>query len=214
MRSTPRENPITVSGVTGTNQPYGQHDPYSPAQPHDPSGGWQQPPAYYTQPIQAPPPRRGMSTGAIIGIVVAIVAVLCVGAAVAFTLVPPPKEKPLAADGNAGTPAPYDTSQPDAGTPTSTPASAAPAAGPMTTFGDGTHEVGTGPGQIPPGTYTAVVPDQAFDLCLWSRLRGFSGEGKDVIAFGTGNKGDKQRVNIAATDKGFDSNGCGTWGKA
>lgn len=152
-----------------------------------------------------------MSTGAIIGLVVAIVAVLCVGAAVAAALVPAPKDKPPAADGNAGTPAPYDTSQPTAA---ATSATAPPAAGPLTSFGDGTHEVGSGPGQIPPATYVAVVPKAAFDFCMWSRLSGFSGEGKDTITFGTGNGGDKMRVTIASSDKGFETKGCGTWSKA
>lgn len=153
-----------------------------------------------------------MSTAAILAIVFGAIAVLCIGLAAVGALMPDQK-KPPAADGSAGTPAPYDTSQPDAGTPATT-ASAAPAAGPMTSFSDGTHEVGTAAGQIPPGTYTAVVPDAAFDLCFWSRLRGFSGEGKDIIAIGSGNAGDKQRVTIATSDKGFETKGCGTWSKA
>lgn len=207
MRSTPRDNPITVSGVTGTNPPYGQHDPYSQ---QDPSSGW------YTQPAPPPPPQRpkGMSTGAILAIVFGSIAALCVLASIGVALMPAPDDKPAAADGNPGTPAPYDTSAPTTAPAASTPASPAATAGPLTSIGDGTHEVGAGPGQIPPGTYTAVVPDQAFDLCLWSRLRGFSGEGKDTIAFGTGNKGEKMRVTIAATDKGFETDGCGTWSKA
>lgn len=153
-----------------------------------------------------------MSTGAILAIVFGSIAALCVVAGLAAALVPSPKDdKPAAQTTGAGTPAPYDTSQPTAA---ATSAPAAPPAGPLTSFADGTHEVGSGPGQIPPGTYTSVVPDAAFDLCFWSRLRGFSGEGKDIIAIGSGNGGDKQRVTIASTDKGFETKGCGTWSKA
>lgn len=54
MRSTPRHSAITVSGVTGTNPPYGQHDPYS--QPHDPTGGWQTPDGFYLNQMAPPPP--------------------------------------------------------------------------------------------------------------------------------------------------------------
>jgi hypothetical protein len=79
MRSTPRSNPITVSGVTGTPQPYGQHDPYSAPQPHDPSGGWQQP--FHLNQMNPTPPRRKLGTGAIIAIVIGSVAVLCIGLA-------------------------------------------------------------------------------------------------------------------------------------
>lgn len=225
MRSTPRNETITVSSVTGTVPPNGPHN--QPGYPHDPNTTWhpqQQPEgAFYMNQLPPPPPRRGMSTGAILGIVGAIVAVLCIGATVAMALIPPPGEdkKPAAADG-LGSPAPYDVDPGTYGSPSASspvpstaPASTAPAAGgPLTSFGDGTHEVGTGPGQIPPGTYTAVVPDQAFDFCMWTRLKGFSGEGRDVITFGTGNAGDKQRVTIAASDKGFETKGCGTWAKA
>lgn len=77
MRSTPRDNPITVSGVTGTNPPYGQHDPYSPAQQHDPSGGWQQP--FHLNQMNPTPPRRKLGTGAILAIVFGAVAILCIG---------------------------------------------------------------------------------------------------------------------------------------
>jgi hypothetical protein len=75
MRSTPRENPITVSGVTQNPSPYGQHDPYSQQQPQDPS--WQQP--FHLN--QMAPPRRKLGTGAIIAIVIGSVTVLCLGLA-------------------------------------------------------------------------------------------------------------------------------------
>lgn len=206
MLSTPRPDPITLSGVTGTVPPNGPHNqPYE-----DPSGGWQQPPAYYTQPFNPPPqqqPRRGMSTGAIIGMVVAIVAVLCVGAAVAFTLVPTPKENPPAADGNAGTPAPYDTSQPTAGA-----TSAAPA-GPKTSFGDGTWEIGAAAGQVAPGKYKSTVPANSWG-CYWERLSGTGGSFDEIITNGNAEKNTPVIVTIAAADKAFKSEDCGTWSPA
>jgi hypothetical protein len=187
MLSTPRNDPSTLSAVT---------------QPTPPQ------PGYY--PLQMPPPpKRGMSTGAILGIVLGGVAVafllVCAGLA-AFAPDPKPTAQP-AAQPPAATEAATQATTTAQATPTS-------AAGPLTSFGDGTHEVGTGPGQIPPGTYVATVPEQVFDFCMWSRLKGFSGEGRDTITFGTGNKGDKQRVTIAPTDKGFETKGCGTWTKA
>lgn len=209
MRSTPREDPITVSGVT--NPPQGQYNAYPP--PHDPSGGWQQP-GYYTAPHNPPPPpKKGMSNAAILWIVFGSIGALLLLAGIG-ALLPSPEPKAATSPG-IGTPAPYTPENPASPTaPTTAAKTTAPAAGPLTSFADGTHEVGTGPNQIPPGTYTAVVPDAMFDLCFWSRLRGFSGEGKDIIAIGSGNAGDKQRVTIGTSDKGFETKGCGTWTKS
>ncbi len=72
-----------------------------------------------------------------------------------------------------------------------------------TTFGSGTHRVGSG---IPAGTYRTRLP--AAD-CYWERLRGFSGSLSDVIAndFASG----YHVVTIKSTDKGFSSSRCGKW---
>ncbi len=218
MLSTPRHGTITVSGVTGTVPPDGPHN-QPEYHPHDPSGGWQQPAAYYTQPFNPPPPPvrpKGLSTGAILGICVAVMAGLCLAAGAVVARLPPPKDEPAAATATP-TVDPDGMGEPQGGAPpAAAPTTTAPttAAGPLTSFADGTHEVGTGAGQIPPGTYVAVVPDSPFPLCMWSRLRGFSGEGKDTITFGTGSEGEKMRVTISASDKGFESDGCGTWTKA
>ena len=71
------------------------------------------------------------------------------------------------------------------------------------TFGPGTHRVGT---DISAGTYRtrSSVKD-----CYWARLKGFSGELKDIIAndFSSG----YQVVTIKSTDKGFESDRCGRW---
>ena len=71
------------------------------------------------------------------------------------------------------------------------------------TFGGGTKRVGS---DISAGTYrTHSAPSD----CYWERLRGFSGETKDIIAndFSSG----YQVVTIKSTDKGFNSSRCGTW---
>jgi hypothetical protein len=50
----------------------------------------------------------------------------------------------------------------------------ATASGPLTTFGEGTYEVGTGDGQVAPGKYKSPGPG------YWARLR--SSNGSDIIA--------------------------------
>lgn len=89
--------------------------------------------------------------------------------------------------------------------------SSVPPAGPIAAFADGTYEVGTGPGQLPAGTYKTTVPADSA-VCYWERLKGFAGF-SDVITNGTGGKGAPMVVTIAATDKGFKTQGCGTWQK-
>lgn len=73
---------------------------------------------------------------------------------------------------------------------------------PTAPFGDGTYVVGT---DIAPGTWRADSPDD----CYWARLRGFSGGMRDLIA----NENGRGIVTIAASDKGFRSERCGTWTK-
>jgi hypothetical protein len=74
-----------------------------------------------------------------------------------------------------------------------------------TSFGPGTYIVNT---DITPGTYSAP----GSDTCYWARLSGFGGSTSSIIAnnFSSGSV----VVTIAATDKGFESNGCGTFTKS
>lgn len=184
------------------------HNPYPPAE----------------QPFQLgqmAPQRRGLSTGAILAIVAGVMAFLCIAASVAVVLVPSPSDKPsVAADTDgAGSPAPYDalpgqpaaSSTPSAAPPTTT-TPAAPA-GPKTSFGDGTWEVGAGPGQITPGKYRTTVPADSWN-CYWERLKGTSGSFDDIIANDNVDPGTPTVVTIAATDAAFKARGCGTWQKA
>ena len=85
--------------------------------------------------------------------------------------------------------------------PTPTPI---PTPTPAATFNDGNQIVGS---DVMPGTYRAFVNGEG---CYWARLRGFSGEIDDIIANGNQQKG-SVIVTIKASDKGFESNGCGSW---
>jgi hypothetical protein len=82
-------------------------------------------------------------------------------------------------------------------------------AGPQTSFGDGTWEVGA---DIVAGTYMAQVPNTSL-ICYWERESGLSGTAGDVIANGTVAAKGQAKVTVAAGDKGFKSQGCGTWHK-
>lgn len=73
-----------------------------------------------------------------------------------------------------------------------------------TTFGDGIYIVGT---DITPGTYKNTGEAG----CYYARLKGFSGDLGDILA--NNNTDASAIVTIRSSDKGFDSNGCGTWTK-
>lgn len=77
----------------------------------------------------------------------------------------------------------------------------------VATFSDGSHIVGS---DVMPGTYRAMANSES--ACYWERVRGFSGEGDDLIANGLREKG-AVIVTIKASDKGFNSQSCGTWTK-
>lgn len=60
------------------------------------------------------------------------------------------------------------------------------------------------------GTYRATVPGDSFG-CYWARLKGTSGATGDIITNGLAKAAAHVVVTIAATDKAFESNGCGPW---
>ena len=70
-------------------------------------------------------------------------------------------------------------------------------------IGDGTYIVNT---DTAPGLW---APSGGAS-CYWERLTGFGGSFDEIITNSFGSNGP---VRIAATDKGFHSNGCGTWTK-
>lgn len=71
-------------------------------------------------------------------------------------------------------------------------------------FGNGTHIVGS---QVKAGRY---VTTNAGNFCYWERLSGFSGSFDEIISNEIGS-GAHLVVDILSTDKGFKTNGCGTW---
>jgi hypothetical protein len=73
-----------------------------------------------------------------------------------------------------------------------------------TSFGDGMFLIGT---DITPGTYR----DTGGDNCYYARLSGFSGDISDILA--NNNVSAPTIVTISSSDKGFKSQGCGTWKK-
>ena len=76
--------------------------------------------------------------------------------------------------------------------------------GPVSSFGDGNYVVGT---DILPGTYK----NSGGQGCYWARLSGFGGTSDEIIA--NDNTDYPTVVTISSTDKGFDSEHCGTWMK-
>jgi small nuclear ribonucleoprotein (snRNP)-like protein len=71
------------------------------------------------------------------------------------------------------------------------------------TFGDGIHRVGKN--DVPAGTYRS----RGGDGCYWARLKSFSGDVNAILA--NANASGPTIVTIKATDKGFQSENCGTW---
>ena len=102
--------------------------------------------------------------------------------------------------------------EPDAGPQAvaSAPAAVTAPDGAVTAFADGTYEVGSAAGQVPPGKYKATAPANSSG-CYWARLKGTGGTAEEVVANGLGTPGAPVVVTIAATDKAFETKGCGTW---
>jgi hypothetical protein len=73
----------------------------------------------------------------------------------------------------------------------------------VATFGGGVQIVGV---DIDPGTYRTRSPSSS---CYWERVSGFGGTLDEVIANAIGDG--YYTVTIAATDAGFNSEGCGIW---
>ena len=109
----------------------------------------------------------------------------------------------------AATPSPAPTAAtptPTAATPSPSPTPAAPTPTPTPStsgrFGDGTYIVGVG---IAPGRYRT---NSLSSFCSWSRLSGFGGS--DIIDIDIPS-GASAIVDIAPTDVGFETGGCGSW---
>jgi hypothetical protein len=73
-----------------------------------------------------------------------------------------------------------------------------------TRFGAGTYLVGV---DIAPGTYFARCTSSGY----WARLRNFTGDLGSIIA--NDNPRGREIITISRSDRGFKSNGCGTWSR-
>ena len=93
--------------------------------------------------------------------------------------------------------------------PAPSPAYSRPS-GPVTNIGDGTFEVGTGAGQVPPGTYHTSGPSgDNFMGCYWEREKDTTG---DSIINNDISKG-PTTVTIKSSDGAFKTTGCEPWSK-
>jgi hypothetical protein len=92
---------------------------------------------------------------------------------------------------------------------TSAPPTEAPTPAAILGVPDGIWQV---PAEVKPGTYRAVVPADSFG-CYYARLRNLSGEIDGIITNGLGDVGATITVAVKASDKGFESRGCGAWKK-
>lgn len=168
--------------------------PAQPFPPHYsqpmPPPGWQ-PQQPYAPPMPARRPRRALW----IGIAAALLLFCCIGGIAAVTN----GNKSSSPSSGSATAAQAPTTRPTPRTPTPSPTPTPTYAH----FGDGTFQVGK---DIQPGTYRTRVGSSG---CYFARLSGFGGTLDEIIA--NDNTDDPTVVTIAATDKGFQSERCGTW---
>lgn len=169
-------------------------EPTTPQQPQQPQ---------YAAP-SARMPSSGFSVGGrrltlpwIIGIVAGALVVLTCGCCGTIALVSSLNNSTAQATATTGSNNPPARAQATATHgPTATPTPS------YAHFGDGTFQVGK---DIQPGTYRTRSGSSGF----YERLKGFGGTVDDIIA--NNNTDAPAVVTIAATDKGFSSQGCGTW---
>ena len=188
------------------HSPYPQQPPQYPPSQSPMRPPMQQPPQYPSsqppmqQPQQPQKPRKPLSRGIKIGCgaVVAIV-VLVVIIVIASTI--------ATAGGNKGGTSTTNTqaTQPATQAPTHVSQPTPKPTASFLHFGDGTYQVGK---DIQPGTYRTRTSSPG---CYYARLNGFGGTTGEIIA--NNNTDAPAIVTIAATDKGFESQSCGTWTK-
>ena len=99
------------------------------------------------------------------------------------------------------TPTPHPTPTPIP-TVLAAPTPMPPTSTPILGFGDGRWSIGA---EVSPGIYAAT----GGEACYWERLSGFSGDFDDIISNDFGDS--RPTVEIASTDKGFDTSNCGRW---
>lgn len=154
--------------------------------------------------MYAPPPPRKSKRNTWVIVIAVVLLVCCIGGlAKAFGNTSSNPNTPPAAQASTATTAP--TQPQGTPTPAPTPSPTATPAPSYAHFDDGTYQVGK---DIKPGTYRTRVGSSG---CYYARLKGFGGTIDDIIANNTTDA--PAIVTIAATDKGFESENCGTWTK-
>jgi len=172
--------------------PTGSNDPTYQTPQEQPYTQYPQTP--YPPPSYAPPPppkkKRRTWLWIIVGIVALIIFYQIGNAALSQT---------------SSNTTPQATQAPTGSTPSSTqaPTSTPTPAPSFATFGDGTYQVGK---DIKPGTYRTRTGSTN---CYYARLKGFSGSLGDILA--NNNTDAPAVVTIKPSDKGFESQNCGTW---
>ncbi|MGB9279037.1 MAG: hypothetical protein WCB57_02950 [Pseudonocardiaceae bacterium] len=85
-----------------------------------------------------------------------------------------------------------------------------PPTGPLTSFGDGTYQVGTAAGNVPAGSYRTAGPTEGMP-CYWARTKDSTGKTDAIIADGypTG----PTTIMIQNSDGAFLASGCAQWSK-
>lgn len=86
----------------------------------------------------------------------------------------------------------------------------APPTGPLTSFRDGTYQVGTAAGNVAAGSYRTAGPTEGMP-CYWARTKDSTGQAGAIIADGypTG----PTTVMIKSSDGAFLASGCAKWSK-
>lgn len=178
-----------------TQPPYGQPDPRQ----------WQG----YGQQAPPPPPKRRRKWPWVVGGILLLFVVVGVanGPAPTASTSPPPAGVPSGVD-----PSTFNRQPPavSGGVRVETyvvPAAPEPAqAGPLTSIGPGTYEVGTGDGQVAPGKYRSTGPDGSAGICYYSRLKNNDGSLGDIIANNVSQG--PSILNVAKGDGYIEVNGC------
>ena len=75
-------------------------------------------------------------------------------------------------------------------------------------FYDGLYVIGS---DLEPGIYRTTGRDTSVYGCRWQRLSGFKAETDNIIVDYRDNQGRPTIVEIAASDRGFKTEGCGKW---
>jgi hypothetical protein len=86
----------------------------------------------------------------------------------------------------------------------------APPTGPLTSFGDGTYQVGTAPGDVAAGSYRSTGSTEGMS-CYWARTKDPTGNVDTIIA--DGYPSGPTTITIKDSDGAFLASGCAPWNK-